>query len=150
MKNIRQGKILELISQHSIFEQDILLDYLKKEGFNVTQATVSRDIKELRIIKVSDGAGNYRYISNKQNTTTQHTPDRFARIFKEAVLDIDYAGHTVAIKCYTGMANAACEVFDSLHWEDVVATLAGDGTFFILMRSETVALNMCNKLKQYI
>ncbi|MEG2053947.1 MAG: arginine repressor [Oscillospiraceae bacterium] len=149
MKNARHTKILELISAYPIFRQEVLLDYLKKAGYNVTQATVSRDIRELRLVKVATGDGGYRYIASTVATKPVHTPNRFETIFKESVLKIDYAGHIVLIKCYNGMANAACEVFDAMHWNDVVGTLSGDDTFFVLMRSEQAAENICKDLKKY-
>ena len=148
MKNLRQNKILELISVYSITGQETLIDYLKKEGFTTTQATISRDIKELNLVKAVDNNGVYRYVTSSHNNAPVHSMDRISTIFKEAVLTIDYAGNTVAIKCYTGMANAACEVFDSMRWDNVVATLSGDGTFFVLMRTETDAKELCEKLKK--
>lgn len=149
MKNARHAKILELINEYPIHRQEVLLDYLKKAGYKVTQATVSRDIRELRLVKVATGDGTYRYIASSGASKTTHTPGRFETIFRESVVKIDYAGHIVLIKCYTGMANAACEVFDAMHWNDVVGTLSGDDTFFILMRSEDAAKNICTELKKF-
>ena len=79
-----------------------------------------------------------------------HTPNRFETIFRESVLRVDYAGHIVLVKCFTGMANAACEVFDAMVWQDVVGTLSGDDTFFILMRSEPAAHAICDELNKYV
>lgn len=149
MKNARQGKILELISQYPIDRQEDLLHYLKQAGYHVTQATVSRDIRELRLVKAATGDGTFRYLSASGATKTAHTSGRFETIFRESVLKIDFAGHIVLIKCYTGMANAACEVFDAMHWNEVVGTLSGDDTFFVLMRSEDAARAICEELKKY-
>ena len=136
MKNARHSKILELIGQHSIDKQEELLAHLRRSGFEVTQATVSRDIRELGLVKVATGDG--------------HSPSRFETIFRESVLKADFAGHFVLVKCYTGMANAACEVFDAMVWNDVVGTLSGDDTFLVLMRSEDAARTLVGELAKYI
>ena len=138
MKKARHKKILSLISQHNIDRQEVLLEYLNNEGFQVTQATVSRDIKELNLVKIVASNGEYKYA---QNTIVEDT---------ESIKTVDYALNTVVIKCHTAMAQAACEVFDSLHWDGVVGTLAGENTIFILVRSEEIAHNLCDKLRQYI
>lgn len=150
MKNARHQKILELIGQHSIDRQEELLAHLKDAGFDVTQATVSRDIRELRLIKTSSGDGGYRYMAASGMPKSTHTPSRFETIFRESVLRVDYAGHTVLVKCYTGMANAACEVFDAMVWSDVVGTLSGDDTFFVLMRTENAAEAITKEIRKYI
>ncbi len=152
MKSARHNKILELIQQYPIDRQEDLMQYLNEAGFRVTQATVSRDIRELHLIKVAAGDGRYRYVSAAAAGGQQfHTPGRFEMIFRESVIKADYAGHTVLIKCYSGMANAACELFDSMQWEqEVVGTLSGDDTFLILMRTEEAAKALCQTLSQYI
>ncbi len=149
LKNIRQNKILELINAHAIDRQEDLLLHLKQCGFEVTQATVSRDIRELRLLKTSTGEGKYRYIVSPGATKNNHALSRFETIFKESILNVDYAGNSVLVKCYAGMANAACEVFDALVWENVVGTLSGDDTFLILMRTEESAKNMAKKISKY-
>ncbi|NCC06894.1 MAG: arginine repressor [Clostridia bacterium] len=150
MKNTRHAKILELIAKQSIERQEELLNYLRDSGYNVTQATVSRDIRELRLVKAATGDGHYRYVSSKNAGKSAHTPNRFETIFRESVLKADYAGHTVLVKCYTGMANAACEVFDAMVWNDVVGTLSGDDTFFVLMRTEQAAKVITEEIQKYI
>lgn len=149
MKNARHKKILELIDQHPIDKQEELLSHLKRDGFDVTQATVSRDIRELGLVKIATGDGGYRYVAASGAGRSAHSPSRFETIFRESVLKVDYAGHTVIVNCYTGMANAACEVFDAMVWSDVVGTLSGDNTFFILMRSEEAAHKICAELSKY-
>lgn len=150
MKNARHSKILELIDQYSIDKQEELLGHLRKNGFKVTQATVSRDIRELGLVKVSTGDGHYRYVAASGAGRSAHSPDRFETIFRESVLNADYAGHFVMVKCYSGMANAACEVFDAMVWNDVVGTLSGDDTFLILMRSQESARLLTEELAKYI
>lgn len=150
MKNARQAKILELIEREPIDRQEVLMASLREAGYHVTQATVSRDIRELGLIKVSAGAGKYRYVSAAGTGKNAHSPGRFEMIFRESVLKVDYAGHFVLVKCYSGMANAACEVFDSMTWDDVVGTLSGDDTFLILMRTEEAAQRMTGQLAEYM
>lgn len=149
MKSARHQAILDLIEKHPIDRQEELLSYLKDEGFDVTQATVSRDIRELRLVKTATGSGGYRYMSASESGKVSHSPSRFETIFRESVLKVDYAGHMVLVKCFSGMANAACEVFDAKPWDQVVGTLSGDDTFFILMRSEEAAAGICRQLQQY-
>ena len=150
MKNARHSKILELIGQHSIDKQEELLAHLRRSGFEVTQATVSRDIRELGLVKVATGDGHYRYVAASGAGKSAHSPSRFETIFRESVLKADFAGHFVLVKCYTGMANAACEVFDALQWKNVVGTLSGDDTFLIVARSERDAKTICSELTRYV
>lgn len=149
MKRARHQAILALIRSHSIDRQEELLKYLKEAGFDVTQATVSRDIRELRLVKANDGNGGYRYVVAAEKNKAAHSPSRFETIFRESALGVDYAGHIVIVKCFSGMANAACEVFDSMNWENVVGTLSGDDTFFILMRTQEAAAHICSLLQEY-
>ena len=149
MKNARHSKILELIGQHSIDKQEELLAHLRRSGFEVTQATVSRDIRELCLVKAATTEG-YRYVSSRNESFNPKTQGRFETIFHESVLEVDYAGHVVLVKCYSGMANAACEVFDAMVWNDVVGTLSGDDTFLVLMRSEDAARTLVGELAKYI
>lgn len=150
MKNARHTKILEIIETEPIDKQEELLRQLQKNGFNVTQATVSRDIRELRLVKTATGDGTFRYVSSISKEKLAHQPNRFETIFREAVLRCDYAGNFVMVKCFTGMANAACELFDSMVWSNVVGTLAGDDTFLILTRTEQDAKVLTEKLQEYI
>lgn len=150
MKNKRHEKILELIRQHSIDRQETMMEYLCDAGFEVTQATISRDIRQLHLVKASDGKGGYHYVAQEATPRTTHSATRFETIFRESVLKVDYAGNTVLVKCYSGMANAACELFDAMPWQDVVGTLSGDDTFLALMRTEAAAAAICEKLKEYV
>lgn len=149
MKSARHQAILDLIEKHPIDRQEELLAHLRKEGFDVTQATVSRDIRDLQLVKVADAEGRYRYMPAAASGKVTHSPSRFEMIFKESVIKVDYAGHMVLVKCFSGMANAACEMFDAKQWNNVVGTLSGDDTFFILMRTEKDAAEICKALQQY-
>ena len=116
----------------------------------MTQATVSRDIRELQLVKTATADGRYRYVPASASGKVTHSPSRFEMIFRESVLKIDYAGHMVLVKCFSGMANAACEVFDAKQWDNVVGTLSGDDTFFILMRGEEDAAAIAKELQRYL
>ena len=150
MKSARHQAILDLIEKHPIDRQEDLLAHLREAGFDVTQATVSRDIRDLQLVKVADGSGRYRYMPAAASGKVAHSPSRFEMIFRESVLKVDCAGHMVLVKCFSGMANAACEVFDAKQWRNVVGTLSGDDTFFILMRTEEDATALCKALQQYV
>ena len=150
MKKNRHKKILSLIQEYNIDRQEVLLEYLNNAGFAVTQATVSRDIKELNLVKIVSSTGEYKYAQNTIVEDTKATFNRFDYIFSESIKSVDYALNTVVIKCHTAMAQAACEVFDSLKWDGVVGTIAGENTIFILMRTEDMAHKLYDKLKQYI
>ena len=150
MKSARHQAILDLIEKHPIDRQEDLLAHLREAGFDVTQATVSRDIRDLQLVKVADGSGRYRYMPAAACGKVAHSPSRFEMIFRESVLKVDCAGHMVLVKCFSGMANAACEVFDAKQWRNVVGTLSGDDTFFILMRTEEDATAICKALQQYV
>lgn len=148
MKQARHKAILELIEAEPIDKQEKLQEHLRAAGFQVTQATVSRDIRELQLVKSVDVSGIYRYaVSGRQEKLK-----RFEMIFGESVSDIDYSGNVVMVKCFTGMANAACELFDteSGEWSGVVGTLSGDNTFIALMRTEDDAATLTAKLKKYV
>lgn len=150
MKKNRHKKILSLIQEYNIDRQEVLLEYLNNAGFAVTQATVSRDIKELNLVKIVSSTGEYKYAQNTIVEDTKATFNRFDYIFSESIKSVDYALNTVVIKCHTAMAQAACEVFDSLKWDGVVGTIAGENTIFILMCTEDMAHKLNDKLKQYI
>ena len=145
----RLQAILRLIREHPISRQEELQAYLNQEGYDVTQATISRDIRELCLVKAATEQG-YRYVSSHSDRYDPKIQERFETIFRESVLQVDYAGHIVMIKCYSGMANAACQVFDSMQWKNVVGSLSGDDTFLVLVRSERDAKNISAELERYI
>lgn len=145
MKSKRHAKIMELIADFEIDTQEELLKKLNENGFRVTQATVSRDIKELRLVKVQSGDGGYRYSVNTQREAVDMS-FKFHAVFSESVTNIDCAENIVVIKCYVGMANAACAALDSIHWSGVVGTLAGDDTIFCVMRDKQGAADFMEQL----
>ena len=148
VKTKRHAKILEIISSYAVDTQEELLGHLKKAGFDVTQATVSCDIKELRLIKTLGSDGRYRYSTMKQEA--DGISSKFHSLFSDAVLHIDFAGNIVVIKCHSGMAQAACAAMDSLHWDAVVGTLAGEDTFICLTKDESQAVGLVTELKKLL
>ncbi|KXG76812.1 arginine repressor [Thermotalea metallivorans] len=148
MKYSRHAKILEIIEDHEIETQEELAEYLKKNGIHVTQATVSRDIKELRLIKVLAKSGRYKYASLKQQESA--ISDRLVKIFKDSILSIDSAGNIVVLKTLAGAANAAGAAVDALDIKEIVGTIAGDDTIFILVREQEAVGMVVDRFKKLI
>lgn len=148
MKIKRQSKILELIKNSAIDTQEVLVDMLNKEGFNVTQATVSRDIRELNITKISGANGKQRYSVPTQES--QELNQKFIRVFNEAVISIDYAQNIIVIKTLTGMAMAVAAAIDSMVNIEVLGTIAGDDTIFCATKNESTAIKILERLKSDI
>ncbi|NMA61527.1 MAG: arginine repressor [Firmicutes bacterium] len=135
MKNKRQNKILEIVSQTNVETQEELMGFLHAEGHRVTQATVSRDIKELRLAKIPNGKGGYKY-SVPTNITKGDLIRRATRIFEDYVRSIDFSGSLIMIKTYPGGANAVAAVIDELQWPEMIGSIAGDDSILIVTRSE--------------
>ncbi len=146
MKARRQTKILELIRDKRIETQEELLNELHNQGFNVTQATVSRDIKELKLIKIPSGDGSYKYASAPQKNFSFSSET--LSIFTGSVTSVDYSANIVVLKTNSGMAQAVCAAFDSVHRPGVVGTIAGDDTIFIATRGENASLSLVTELKR--
>lgn len=137
----RYDAIIKIVSEQKISSQEILLERLRELGYNATQSTVSRDIKKLGIIKTSDDEGVIRYMTSSVSFTDQS-------IFAAAIKGADYAGHTAVIKCRTGTAQAVCAMLDTMDYPDIVGTLAGDDTIFVLMRTENDARHLVKKFRK--
>lgn len=148
MKSNRHVKIVELINKYPITTQDELLEYLRKEGFDVTQSTVSRDIKKLRLTKSLDNNGKYRYQAPSQKAI--NTKNGFLNIVDSSVISADFAMNMVVVKTYAGMAQAVCAAFDSMDNEAVVGTIAGDDTIFIVCKSEESAKAYTQEFLKYV
>lgn len=146
MKTRRHAKILEIINSHSVETQEELQDLLREAGYQVTQATVSRDIKELRLIKTPGQGGGYRYTTAKGGT--EHISAKFHSIFASSVIRVQYAQNIVVVQCLPGMAQGACAAMDSLHWDQVIGTLAGDDTFICIATGEREAEELVLELKK--
>lgn len=133
MKARRHAKILDIIRTSNVETQEELAAALRKEGIEVTQATVSRDIKELRLIKVPLGSGRYKY-AIPQERLVGDVAERAHHVFRDSVVNIDYSENLVVIKTLTGNAHAVAAVIDDLEIEEIVGTLAGDDTIFVVVR----------------
>lgn len=144
MKKQRQRKILEIIEGYEISTQEELKRRLEESGISVTQATLSRDINELRIRKVPTEAGSYSYAAEKR-PAIEYPP-----IFKDSAVEAVYALNTVVIKCNTGMAQAVCATLDKLDCGDILGTIAGDDTIFALMKTEAAAAEFTEELNEFI
>lgn len=133
MKTARQIAILEIINERSIETQEELADALHDHGFQVTQATVSRDIKELRLVKALSGNGAYRYVTSEKNEN--NLSERLVRMFSETVLSISYTYNQIVIKTLSASASIAAETIDNLQWPEILGTIAGENTILMIVRS---------------
>lgn len=134
MRYSRQNKILELITNYDIGTQEELAAILRNNGYNVTQATVSRDIKELQLIKVLSSKGKYKYASHQISDAP--SSDRFAKIFRETVISFEASGNLIVMKTLSGCGNAAAEAIDSKGLDHIIGTIAGDNTLLLVADSE--------------
>lgn len=148
MKSQRQSKILEIISQRDVETQEQLLQALEAAGFHTTQATISRDIKDLRIVKELSSTGSYRY--TVQQAEASSFISRLNNIFHECVIRLDHAQNIVVIHTLPGLASAACSAVDSMEISYVVGTIAGDDTGLIIMRDADYAREFCEELRGII
>ena len=149
MKSQRQAKILEIISTRNVETQEQLLLALQEAGFRGTQATISRDIKELRIVKELTSLGTYRY-SAPSNDLVGSFANRLNNIFREGVVSFDYARNIIVLRTLPGLASAAASAVDAMNMNAVVGTLAGDDTVMIVMRDDNAAAAFCGEIKNLI
>ena len=149
MKTKRQAKIIEIISNTNVETQEQLLKALEDAGFTSTQATISRDIKELRIVKELTSLGTYRYSVSEKDAPPALT-DRLNTIFRECVTSIDYAENIIVIHTLAGMANAAGAALDAMKINVVLGTLAGDDTVMIVMRDANSAAAFSGEIKAVV
>lgn len=150
MKSQRLELIIKLVSENVVSTQEELQELLEKNGYRVTQATVSRDINELALIKTCTANGVYKY--SVPTLTKNFIFDNAAlnSLITDGVVSVDHAMNTVVVKCHIGMAQAVCARLDSLELENVVGTIAGDDTIFILMRTERDASRLLKELEMLI
>ena len=144
MKSARHNLILEIIESMDIETQEELAEELKRRGVRVTQATVSRDIKELRLLKVLSENGGYKYATVERAEKGMN--DRFARILAESIVNIEYVNNLVVINTLSASANAAGEAIDSMKWSEVLGTIAGDNTLLIIARSNEAVETLVTRL----
>ena len=143
MKIARQTAILSIIEQYDVETQEELAGRLKEMGIVVTQATVSRDIKELRLLKVLSGSGGYKYAT--ADKAEHGLSERFVRMFRDSVLSIDFAGNIVVVKTLAGSANAAAEAIDSMRLPEILGTMAGDNTILVIVHNDAEAAQIVKR-----
>ena len=147
MKYKRQEEIKRIINNYNIETQDELIDKLRDRGYDVTQATISRDIREMHLIKVAVGANSFKYATplfDSQNYT-----EKYQYIIKETVINIDRAQNIIILKTLPGMAQAAAAAVDGLGWKEIVGSIAGDDTIFLAMRNNEKADEYSEKLMSF-
>ena len=149
MKFQLQAAIIDLITNHEIDTQEELTARLREMGFNSTQATISRDIKELRLIKIASSNGGYKYSVAENEQDSGFVP-RVRNIFRECVIKVDVAQNLVVIRTITGMANAAAFALDSMKINEIVGTIAGDDTVLIILKDNPTAENFFMQTKEML
>ncbi|AFK85787.1 MULTISPECIES: arginine repressor [Thermoanaerobacterium] len=145
----RHNKILKIIKEKDIENQEELVNELQKEGFIVTQATISRDIKELKLVKILSSDGKkYKYSTRDVNENI--TLDKFLSLLSKVIVDMDYSGNIIAIKTLSGAASSAAEAIDELSWSEIVGTIAGNNTIFVLIDKDDNVKGVIDKLKEIV
>lgn len=150
MKSKRQEIILELIRKKICLTQEDLQEGLLEAGFDVTQSTISRDIRELKLVKGRDEQGNYRYLSNQSSNNIKRNDNHFKDIILRGVKSVDYSLNNVVVKCGAGMASSACVVIDEMFGDMMLGSLAGDDTIIIVTSGEEQSENLCESISNLL
>lgn len=148
MKNLRQRKILDLIKEHDVETQEDLVNKLRENGFDVTQATVSRDIKELNLIKIATDKNTYKYFVASEPRHNLNV-NRLSKLLKDSATSIDYSDNLIVIKTLPGVANAIASCIDHIQWPEIIGTIAGDDTILLVVKPKEAVekyLEILNKL----
>ncbi len=148
MKNARQEKIVELITKYEIETQEELASYLEKEGCRVTQATISRDIRELKLTKLTTENGKQKY--TLMQDYTPGISDKYLRVLKEGFVSMDMAQNILVVKTVSGMAMAVAAAIDAMHWNEVAGCIAGDDTIMCAVRSTEETLQVMEKIRKIV
>lgn len=148
MKTKRQTKMLELIKKHDIETQEELSDYLQKEGYQVTQATVSRDIRELKLTKVAMSNGRQKYAALTE--ANEDLSEKYTRVFRDAFVSMDMAQNILVIKTVSGMAMAVAAAIDAMHLHEIVGCIAGDDTIMCAVRSVDDTSAVMSRLRKLV
>ncbi len=148
MKVNRHAKIIELINQYQIETQEELADYLNQEGFKVTQATVSRDIRDLKLTKIPAEDGKQRYAVHQ--STEQGMGEKYIRVLRDGFVSMDMAQNILVIKTVAGMAMAVCAAIDAMKWDEVVGSIAGDDTIMCAIRSVDDTVRVMDKISKIV
>ena len=148
MKTKRQKKMLELIKKHDIETQEELSDYLQKEGYQVTQATVSRDIRELKLTKVAMSNGRQKYAALTE--ANEDLSEKYTRVFRDAFVSMDMAQNILVIKTVSGVAMAVAAAIDAMHLHESVGCIAGDDTIMCAVRSVDDTIAVMSRLRKLV
>ncbi|NLS45169.1 MAG: arginine repressor [Firmicutes bacterium] len=143
----RQAEVLEIIRKYSVETQDDLANFLRKRGFEVTQATISRDIRELGITKAPTGSGRYRYFVTQEKTPANFDR-RIRRLFQDSVISIDYSENLLIIKTLTGNAHAVAAVVDDIGISEIVGTIAGDDTILVVVKPKSAVAGVMERFNR--
>lgn len=146
MKSTRQDDIIRIISTKDVETQEELAGELRELGYQVTQATISRDIKELHLIKVMTERGTYKYSRPERHGSA--LDGRLNRILSDSLISVDHAGNMTIVKTLSGSAGVACEAIDTLQWPEIMGTIAGDNTIFIVSRNERDATELADRIRK--
>lgn len=146
IKERRHAMIAAIIASQNIETQEDLAAALREQDFNVTQATVSRDIREMRLLKVLTPEGRYRYATVER--TEEDLQERLINIFSSCVLSVVGAGNLIVIKTISGSASAACEAIDSLRWNEILGSIAGDNTIFLALQDGKVVQEVVKRFQK--
>ena len=149
MKGPRQAEIMRIVESVDVETQEQLLDELRRRGFSATQATISRDIKQLHLVKELSGSGRYKYALSERKSA-MNLAGRLRTIFKESVTSFDVAQNIVVINTMPGLAPAACSALDAMDIEQMVGTLAGDDTGILIMRTNEAAAEFCSEIHKML
>ncbi|MCK8817528.1 arginine repressor [Natroniella sulfidigena] len=147
MKSKRHLKIMELVKEEEIQTQEQLATRLQQEGFDITQATVSRDIKQLGLIKRPLGEGGYKYSLSPNQREKVNISSRIRRMFQDSVEKIDYSDNLVVVKTLPGTAQGVAALLDNSEWENVIGTIAGDDTILMIVKPKDAVKDVIEKLK---
>ena len=148
MKVNRHAKIIELINKYHIETQEELAEYLNREGFKVTQATVSRDIRDLKLTKIPSENGKQRYAWHQHHESAMS--EKYIRVLREGYLSMDMAQNILVIKTVAGMASAVCAALDAMKWNEIVGSIAGDDTIMCAIRSVDDTVKVMDKISKII
>ena len=148
MKTKRQAKMLELIKRNDIETQEELSDYLEREGYQVTQATVSRDIRELKLTKVAMSNGRQKYVALQE--TDENLSQKYVRVFHDGFVSMDMAQNILVIKTVSGMAMAVAAALDAIHFSEIVGCIAGDDTVMCAVRTVDDTIVLMDKIRKLI
>lgn len=150
MKGNRHAKIIELLNRYRIETQEELANYLRQEGFKVTQATVSRDIRDLRLTKISGEDGKQFYAVPIQTDLDPGMGEKYIRVLKDGFLSMDMAQNILVVKTVSGMASAVCAALDAMKWNEIVGSIAGDDTIMCAVRSVDDTILVMDKIRKIL